>query len=507
MEYYDFAKAQEEVDKNKAQILCCECAVVIEPNSANMCVQCIRNHVDITECIPKQCVLYFCRNCERYLQPPNEWIACALESRELLALCLKKLRAVKEVKLVDAGFIWTEPHSKRLKIKLTVHGDVMGGTVLQQVFVVEFTITNQMCDDCHRSEAKDFWKCVVQVRQRAENKKTFYYLEQLILKHRAHENTLGIKPIHGGLDFYYHSDNHARKLVDFLYTMLPVKSTHSKRLISHDIHSNTYNYKFTFCVDIVPLSKDSLVCLSKKMQQHMGNMSAICLVLRVANTVHLIDPLSGQLAEMNSTSYYRTPFEAICNPKHLVEYIVMDIEITPDNELRKFPGQGTISRKHIIADIWLVKASELGLNDNRIHTKTHLGHLLKHGDSVMGYNLIDANINDPNFEKLKPETIPDVIIVRKFYGDQDTYNRRIWKLKHLNDETALERTNRDYSEFLDELEEDPALRSNVNIYKDAAKQQMYVDVDEMEDPSVPRITLAEMLDDLVIDDVEMDEVD
>jgi nonsense-mediated mRNA decay protein 3 len=37
----------------------------------------------------------------------------------------------------------------------------------------------------------------VQVRQKAEDKKTFYYLEQLILKHKAHEHTLGIKPIHG----------------------------------------------------------------------------------------------------------------------------------------------------------------------------------------------------------------------------------------------------------------------------------------------------------------------
>lgn len=37
----------------------------------------------------------------------------------------------------------------------------------------------------------------VQVRQKAENKKTFYYLEQLMLKHKAHENTIAIKPIHG----------------------------------------------------------------------------------------------------------------------------------------------------------------------------------------------------------------------------------------------------------------------------------------------------------------------
>lgn len=244
--------------------------------------------------IPKQAVLYFCRNCERYLQPPSEWIQCALESRELLALCLKKLKGLKEVKLVDAGFIWTEPHSKRIKVKLTVHKEVFGGATLQQVFIVEFTTTNQMCDDCHRTEAKDFWKCLVQVRQRSENKKTFYYLEQLILKHRAHENTLGIKPEHGGLDFYYANENHARKMIDFLSTMLPVKSTESKRLISHDIHSNTYNCKYTFAVDIVPISKDSLVCLPKKLAQQLGSISQICLVSRVAATIHLIDPLNAQ---------------------------------------------------------------------------------------------------------------------------------------------------------------------------------------------------------------------
>lgn len=42
----------------------------------------------------------------------------------------------------------------------------MNGAVLQQVFVVEFTVNNNMCDDCHRVEAKDFWRAVVQIRQK-----------------------------------------------------------------------------------------------------------------------------------------------------------------------------------------------------------------------------------------------------------------------------------------------------------------------------------------------------
>lgn len=45
----------------------------------------------------------------------------------------------------------------------------MNGAILQQVFVVDFIIQSQMCDDCHRVEAKDYWKAVVQVRQKVKS--------------------------------------------------------------------------------------------------------------------------------------------------------------------------------------------------------------------------------------------------------------------------------------------------------------------------------------------------
>lgn len=49
---------------------------------------------------------------------------------------------------------------------ITVSLQVLNGAILQQVFVVEYVVQYQMCDDCHRVEAKDFWKAVVQVRQK-----------------------------------------------------------------------------------------------------------------------------------------------------------------------------------------------------------------------------------------------------------------------------------------------------------------------------------------------------
>ena len=111
-------------EDQQAYILCADCGTPIAPNSANRCVNCLRNSVDITESIPKQSAISFCRNCSRWLSPPQAWLIAELESRELLAICLRKLKGLKEVRLVDAGFVWTEPHSKRLRVKLTVQKEV-----------------------------------------------------------------------------------------------------------------------------------------------------------------------------------------------------------------------------------------------------------------------------------------------------------------------------------------------------------------------------------------------
>ena len=39
---------------------------------------------------------------------------------------------VIKVRLVDAKFLWTEPHSKRIKVQLSVQAEVTAGTILQQ---------------------------------------------------------------------------------------------------------------------------------------------------------------------------------------------------------------------------------------------------------------------------------------------------------------------------------------------------------------------------------------
>ncbi|KAK3087048.1 hypothetical protein FSP39_000980, partial [Pinctada imbricata] len=495
--------------------LCCQCGTQIEPNPSNMCVSCIRTQVDITEGIPKQAVLYFCRNCERYLQPPNHWIPAALESRELLSVCLKKMKGLNKVRLVDAGFIWTEPHSMRIKVKLTVQKEVMNNAVLEQVFVVEFTVNNQMCDDCHRVEAKDFWRAVVQIRQKTDHKKTFYYLEQLILKHKAHANTVNIKIVHDGIDFYYAQKQDARKMVDFLLQVVPCKYQTAQELVTHDPRNNVYTYKHTFSVEIIPVCKDNIVCLPPKLAMSLGNISPLCVCHRVTQSVHLIDPCTLQvaelngtsywrhpfqavLAEMNGTSYWRHPFQAVCSPKHLSEFMVIDIEVIPDRER---PHRTPVSTKHVLANVWLAKLTNTGLSEQQFFTKTHIGHLLNAGDTVLGFDFVNANLNNAQLEKMKPEAIPDVVIVKKVFGDKAKRNkRRRWKLRHLHDDLHLETSSneRDYTDFLEDLEEDNVYREHVNIYKDAAK--IAVDQNDTDDEGLPQISLQEMLDDLHLEE-------
>ena len=40
----------------------------------------------------------------------------------------------------------------------------------------------------------------------------------MILKHNAHEKTIGIREMHDGLDFQYKNNSHANRLIQFVQT-------------------------------------------------------------------------------------------------------------------------------------------------------------------------------------------------------------------------------------------------------------------------------------------------
>lgn len=453
----------------QATILCCNCGAPIDGTTAvgALCYDCVKTNVDISEGIQREAVLHTCRDCDRWLAPPNQWVSAALESRELLALCLRKLRGLNKARIVDASFIWTEPHSRRVKVKITIQQEVNPGTILQQTFEVEYVVANHQCTDCQKSFTHNTWRANVQVRQKVPHKRTFLYLEQLILKHGAHKDTINIQEVDNGIDFFFGQRNHAEKFVDFLSSVAPVQSKKSQQLISMDVHTSTKSYKFNYSVTLVPICKDDLVAIPLKLAKQLGNISPLTICHKVGTAVSLLDPNTLQISDVSTPIYWRAPFSSLADVRELAEFIVMDIE-----------SLGVSKGRYLLAEATIRRASDLGSNDTEYTVRTHLGAILHPGDSVMGYHLTRTQFNNPEFEAIEQSKnysgqIPDVVLVKKVYPRHKKNKPRGWRLRRMAKEEAdvlprKQDANRDeleYEQFLRDVEEDPELRQTMNLYK------------------------------------------
>lgn len=493
------------------RILCCNCGAPIDgTNSAGaLCQDCLKLTVDISSGIQREAVLHNCKDCERWLQPPNTWVSAAPESKELLALCLRKLRGLSKVRIIDAGFIWTEPHSRRIKIKITIQQEAFQDTIVQQTFEVEYVVANQQCRECLKSySGSTWWTALIQVRQKVPHKRTFLHLEQLILQNGAHRDAINIKEVKDGLDFFFAQRNHGEKMVEFLNSVVPTKVKKAQQLISIDEHTSTKTFKFTYSIELIPICKDDLVALPIKLARSLGNISPLTICYRVGTSVNLLDTNTLQTADVPSAVYWRSPFKNLADVTELVEFIVMDIEPV-----------GRSNGRYHLAEATVARASDLGSNDTTYFCRTHLGGVLHVGDSVLGYHLSGTVFNDPNFDAIEASnqygsTIPDVVLVKKFYARKKKSKSRNWRLKRMEreyDEEEMngtgrrqdqERVEADFEMFLRDVEEDQELRSTLQLYK-AKNNRPYEQTrgggDEMdedsEDEDVPKINVDELLDD------------
>jgi len=529
------------------RVLCFNCGAPIDGTTAAgaLCYDCIKMTVDISQGIQREANIQFCKDCDRWFLPPNSWVVAAPESREMLAMCLKRLKGLNKVRVVDASFIWTEPNSRRVRVKLTVQDSVGDGVILQQSFEIVYVVSTLQCrwfpdgvvillvcsksanqknvlkgPDCKKSYTATPWRACVQVRQHVLHKRTFLFLEQLILKHGAHKDTINIKEAKDGIDFFFSARNQATKFVDFLKSVVPVHVKNSPELISEDLSSNTKSMKFAFSVEIVPICKDDLVALPIPLAKKIGNISPIVLCHRIGTAINLLDPATLQTAEVTSPVYWREkiPFTSLADAQELVEFIVLDIEPT-----------GRRKGKWALAEATVARAVDLGSNDNTYFTRTHLGHFLKPGDSAMGYMLTGTNSNNYQLDEIEKShayssSIPDVVLVKKHWPNRRKNRRRDWRLKRMAKEegellpkkSEQDRIEAEYEMFLRDVEEDDELRAALALYKNTNKKKkkpaQAMDVDAMSvaetehtaDDDAPRVNMDELLEDFDELDIEDD---
>jgi len=418
-------------------------------------------------------------------------MSCALESREMMALCLSNVSGLKaakgsghNIRLIDAAWIWTEPHSMRLKVRLTIQKEVQKGTILQQSFTVVFIVRNQQCIECQSEFRTGSWKSLVQVRQRVSHKRTFLYLEQLILKHGAHRGCLSIETFQDGMDFYFPDKGKASRFISFLENAVPTKMKTSKKLIGTDDKSNVSNYKYTNYVEICPLCKDDLLYLPARMARNHGNISRLVMVKSISNVIHLIDPLSGQTAQLSAESYWRDPIRPVITAarSRMVRFIVLGKEPI---FLRRNVSRRTTSKKqrNRLASLTLAREVDLGVNDKQFDERSHVGYLMKSGDVCVGYDLTETQFVEEEAENMRSSgKLPDVVIIRKLYGgvatgDIDAAKKRKWNVCRLDAKVAesmksaraankdAEADDMDEEDFMREVEADREMRDQMNLYK------------------------------------------
>ena len=150
-------------------------------------------------------------------------------------------------------------------------------------------------------------------------------------------------------------------------------------------------------------------------------------------------------------------------------------------------------KKFKVIDLEVARADKVGVDGNSFRIKSHLGNILRVGDTVLGYDMAVMINNSSDDSHLGPYT-PDVILVKKIYPEiLKPGRKRVFQLERMK---VDKKNDKEYDEFLDELEQDPELRANVNLYRnpDVAEEIKH------EDETFPGIKLEEMIGRLTLED-------
>ena len=463
-----------------SKIVCCICGITMDANSEGICEACAKKNIDITTGITKIASLTYCRTCDRFKKPP--WIKIERESQDMMNLCLSKIKGLNKVQVIDSSFVWTEPHSKEIKIKLTIQKE-LNKSLISTSFIITFKEDWTQCEDCKKTFTPHIWRAVVQLRQKVNHKRTFLFLEQVILNHKAQSKALNIKEHPEGVDFYFSNRAQANSFCSFIHEFLPCQTKISRQLISVDEKSNEAEYKETFRLEIAPICQDDLVILSEDQYKKMGSIGPVLLCYKQIKSLKFIDPITFETMDLDNNTYWRYELKSYIDRKCLSEFLILSVEEEIDYKKLAEKDKSTRTIKKIvnnkkqkvqkmdldndsninlslnqtknsiksnvtnsskyyerlekkleekkikIVNVKCIRNSEKEENKEIIEIRSFLGRKMHPGDVYYGYDLTRINLSDEDEEFLlkKKGKRPDIILVKKKYNNY----KRIFKLKHL----------------------------------------------------------------------------
>ena len=267
----------------------------------------------------------------------------------------------------------------------------------------------------------------------------------------------------------------------------------SRQLISHDEQSGNSKYKYSHILELAPICKDDLVVLPKGLSKSLGGIGPLVLVYKITTAVHIVDVHTMRTHEIDMSNYWKYMFRAICSRERMTRFIVLNVE---EYDYDVNVSRSAARQNFKMVRLEIARESEFGVNDRTFIVNTHLGEIINFNDTILGYDIDEMNCQElddyENDTGRHRHQLPDIIIVKKTYPKLAKRSRqRIWKLQHIQKEdggdvkdgegknvhamkkkTAKESRNledremADYNTFLQDIEEDPEMRANINLFQD-----------------------------------------
>ena len=315
-----------------SKIVCCLCSAVIDANPRGTCEACFKKSLNIKTCIPTEFEIQYCKECQRFLRPP--YVKIDRESSDMMKLCLSRIKSYdKKVKIIDSNFIYTEPHSKVIKIKVTIQKEIEKN-IISQDLIIEFKEKWGICRDCQKLQTPHTWASCVQIRQRVPHKKTMLYLEQIILKNKMQKSSLYFQEANDGFDFFFSTRRAGEIFSNWIATVVPSKITYTKKYVSMSTST------FTYLVDVANIAKYDLFILDKESYKKLGGIGPLLVCTRLSSRTIFEDPRTFNHLYLDGNTFFKYKFNSFCNSNQLTEFLILDVHEEIDYNIFSINNKG-----------------------------------------------------------------------------------------------------------------------------------------------------------------------
>jgi nonsense-mediated mRNA decay protein 3 len=216
------------------------------------------------------------------------------------------------------------------------------------------------------------------------------------------------RPSAHGFDVHFTDKAPAKRFVEFVQGHAPSNVKSSKQLISTDVKSNIYNYKYVYSVEIAPICKNDLLIMPYGVR--VPGLGPVLLCTKITSQIHFLDVSSFQTAELKASQYWKNPFPVYASKDRLSEFIVLDVEETNG----KF-------------DLEVARNNDERFGEVTYRIWSQIGRGITSGDMVLGYDL--TTIVDHQWADRIVAEAPDVILVSKAKENKKKMGKRLQGLE------------------------------------------------------------------------------